>query len=73
MTAEQYMDKKRFPLTTVDGVTLDEQLEIDLINWDGLEQMKSKGHKLDKEQYARLFELRRKSKFNPRKQEAKSR
>lgn len=65
MTAEQYMDKERFPLSTADGASLEEQLQIDAINWDDLERAKKDGIKLDKHKRAILKELRYKGRFEP--------
>jgi hypothetical protein len=43
MTEQEYLDPKRFPLTTQPGLTLQQQRLLDAVNCDDLEQMLAEG------------------------------
>ena len=50
MNLEEYMDPRKFPLTSQNGSTVHAQLLVDAINFDQLEQAIADGQKLDEEQ-----------------------
>jgi hypothetical protein len=50
MNLEEYMDAKKFPLTSQNGSTVHTQLLLDAINFDQLEKAIADGQKLDEEQ-----------------------
>jgi len=61
MTEQEYLDAKRFPLTTQKGLTLRQQKMIDAVNLDDLKQMQERGEPLDEERRKHLLELQTKS------------
>jgi hypothetical protein len=68
LTAEEYMDLKRFPLSTqteYGGLELEDQLMIDAVNLDNLHEKLENGESLTPEQQARLTELEEKAKSAP--------
>ena len=50
MNLEDYMDPRKFPLTSQKGSSVHSQLLVDAINFDQLEQAIADGHQLDEEQ-----------------------
>jgi len=68
LTPEQYLDEKRFPLTTQTGgrkLSLSGQLMIDAMNLDGGREAIENGETLDQEGQARQAELEEKAKSAP--------
>ena len=60
MTAAEYMDPKRFPLTTLGKLTPPQQMLIDAVNYDGGVIMVERGETMDAEQAVRWAELQEK-------------
>lgn len=60
MTADEYLDRERFPLTTQGNLTLDQQMMIDAVNYDALNDLHQQGQPMSETQTARLQELDRK-------------
>lgn len=57
MTAEEYQDAKRFPITTQPELSLKDQLFIDAVNWDGLNEAIEDGLEWTPNQQALRTEL----------------
>jgi hypothetical protein len=53
MTIEEYTDPKRFPATTQKGLSPQEQLMIDAVNYDALRKFLADGGNPDEEQRQR--------------------
>ncbi len=62
MTLPQYMDPRRFPLTTQPGLTPRLQFMIDAVNLDQLRAYLADGVTPTEEQWIRLSELEEKAK-----------
>jgi len=60
MTLAEYMDPARFPLTTQTGLTPQQQMMIDAVNFDDLREMEESGRAIEGETADRAAELRAK-------------
>jgi hypothetical protein len=65
MTLSEYMDPRRFPLTTQAGQTPRLQFLIDAVNLDQLREYLADGVTPTEEQWHRLSELEEKAKARP--------
>lgn len=61
MTLAEYMDPARFPLTTQKGLTPEQQMMIDAVNYDDLREMEAAGRPLTGDTARRAAELRTKN------------
>lgn len=63
MTANEYIDPKRFPRTTQAGLSVKGQLMIDSFNHDAINEMIENDEVMDEDQQARYAELEEKMRF----------
>jgi len=63
MTESEYMDPRRFPLTTQEGLSLDGQMLIDAVNLDELDRDVENGATLTAEEQQVAGELNAKRPF----------
>ena len=57
MTLAEYLDPKRFPLTTQDGLPPAKQVFIDCVNIDALAEWREAGNTPDPDDQAQIAEL----------------
>jgi DNA-binding GntR family transcriptional regulator len=65
MTLTEYMDPAKFPLTTQKGLSPQQQMMIDAMNYDDLREMEEAGRAIEGESAERAAELRAKHDARP--------